>query len=62
MKQDAFSLKLLLGTVCHRTRKYNRANIGTMSGAVAIMNLTYTGFRENSGVLYSFRLENPFCD
>lgn len=40
MKQDASSLKLLLGTVCHRTRKYNRAKIGTMSGVVSIMNLT----------------------
>ena len=39
MKQDASSLKLLLGTVCHRTRKYNRAKIGTMRGAVAIINL-----------------------
>lgn len=40
MKQDAFSLKLLLGRVCHRTRKNNRAKIGTMSGVVAILNLT----------------------
>lgn len=37
MKQDVFSLKLLLDTVCHRT---NRAKIGTMSGVVTIMNLT----------------------